>query len=152
MKRTRKRLTLCVILLIANLALIWLSSCLDGQSSSALSGFVGQLIRQIFPNAPVGSGQTGHGLLRKLGHVTEFCCLGMVLSWLFGMLRSKTWQRLTFPLAAGVAAALLDEGIQRFVPGRCGALTDVGIDTLGIVLGIVLIYLSQFIIQKFGGK
>lgn len=152
MKRTQKRLILCLLLLVANLAVIWLNSCMNGQQSSAFSGFVGELIRLIFPNAPVGSGQTGHGLLRKLGHVAQFCCLGMVLSWLFGMLREKTWQRLTFPLAAGVAAALLDEGIQRFVPGRCGALTDVGIDTLGIVLGILLIYLSQFIIQKFGGK
>jgi len=39
----------------------------------------------------------------------------------------------------------VDETIQYFVPGRACRITDVGIDTLGCTLGIVIITLIQTI-------
>ena len=53
------------------------------------------------------------------------------------------------PLLFCLAVACVDETIQLFVPGRAGRLTDVGIDTLGAALGIVLITLIQTMKTKF---
>ncbi len=141
MRRTKGRLRLCMILLCLNVALIWGSSLMTGDISSAISGFVGDLISKVFPNFQLGSGGSNHGLLRKLGHLTEFCGLGLLLSWLIRMLKDRTWEQVLLPLLGGIVIACADETIQRFIPGRYGCLTDVGIDALGITLGILLITL-----------
>lgn len=141
MKRTKGRLRLCITLLCLNLLLIWGSSLMNDQISSAFSGWIGDLISKLFPDFQVGAGGSNHGFLRKLGHITEFCCLGLLLSWLVRMLKNQTWEHILLPLLGGIVTACADETIQRFVPGRYGCLTDVGIDTLGITLGILLITL-----------
>ena len=73
--------------------------------------------------------------LRKLAHFTEFTALGLCLTWLFGML-----QKGRLPAVAwGVAAACVDESIQLFVPDRGPGLRDVGIDTCGVLTGMILL-------------
>lgn len=106
-----------------------------------VSGFFGWLVNGVWPSADAGSGESGHGLLRKVGHLTEFCLLGMLLSWLVRMICKKDLRYFYLPLLGGVAVACVDETIQYFVPGRACRITDVGIDTLGCALGIVIITL-----------
>ena len=143
MKDASKHLRLCSCLLAVNLAVIWGSSLMDGQMSSALSGLVGNIVNWLFPGADAAQGGAGHGLLRKIAHFTEFCTLGMLLAWLASMLCKGKWRLYLLPLAAGIMVACIDETIQLFVPGRAGLITDVGIDTLGCALGIVLINVSK---------
>lgn len=143
MIRTKKRLRLCAALLVCCLAFIWGNSLMPGPVSGAFSDWVGQLLEQFLPGAqtpPTG----GSGILRKLAHFTEFSLLGMCLAWLFGMLRRK----MTWPLALGVAAACVDETIQRFVPGRGPGLKDVAIDSCGILAGIILVQLGYTYFRK----
>ena len=141
MKRTPKRLTLCLCLIALNLAVIWGSSLMDGSASSAFSSFVGSIVNCLFPGADAAGGGTGHGLLRKIGHFAEFFSLGIWLTWFFGMVTGGKWRRFLLPLGAGLLVACADETIQLFVPGRAGMITDVGIDMLGCTLAIVLINL-----------
>lgn len=145
---SRKRLVLCLCLLSLMLTVIWGNSLLNGELSSAVSGFIGWLLNGIAPNANAGAGEAGHGLLRKAAHITEFCLLGLLLGWLVRMLLKKNWQWLALPLAGGVFVAVTDEMIQYFVPGRACRILDVGIDTLGCALGIVIITLIQAIINQ----
>lgn len=144
MIRTQKRLRLCITLLICNLIFIWGNSMLPGQISGALSRWLKNAILSLVGMQGTG-GEGGHGLLRKLMHFTEFACLGMCLRWLFGMLRKKSVQCVAFAFGAGVSAALIDEGIQMLVPLRGPSFYDVGIDTMGLTLGIVLISLIQLL-------
>ena len=137
MIRTRQRLALCVGVLCLNLCFIWGNSLLPGEISGAISGWLRQLLLGAAPEGP----DTGHGLLRKLAHFTEFTCLGLLLCWLWGMLNAKKWPLWSFLLGAAVAA--IDETIQCFVPDRGPAIKDVGIDTLGVCLGIVIIYIIR---------
>ena len=139
MIRSKKRLFWCCCLLILNLAFIWGNSLLPGEISGAISSWVKNLLAQIFP-IQAENPDAGHGLLRKLAHFTEFTTLGMLFCWLFGMVSKARWKQLLFPFLCGVAAACADETIQRFVPDRGPALKDVGIDTLGVILGIVILY------------
>jgi VanZ family protein len=124
---------------------IWGNSLLHGELSKMVSGFFGWLVNGVVPGANAGSGEEGHGLLRKMGHVTEFCVLGLLLSWLARMTLKENWQHLWLPLLGGVTVACVDETIQYFVPGRACRISDVGIDTLGCALGIVIITLIVII-------
>lgn len=145
-RRTRGRMRLCICLLMVNLAFIWGNSLLPGEVSGAISGWVHMLVQAIFPGS--GEMQEGHGLLRKIAHFSEFCALGMVLSWLFAMLKEKKWAFVLPSLACGCLAAFVDETLQRFVPDRGPSIKDVGIDSAGVILGIGLLCLGYTIHQK----
>ena len=155
-RRTGRRMWLCACFLAVNLAFIWGNSLLPGELSGAFSKWVHTLVSFLFPNE--GEESEGHGLLRKLAHFSEFCTLGMVLSWLFAMLREKKWAFVIPSLVCGCLAACVDETIQRFVPDRGPSIKDVGIDSAGVILGICLLSLGYTIHQKrknkkhFGGK
>ena len=155
-RRTKGRTRLCACLLAVNLAFIWGNSLLPGELSGALSAWVHRLIQAIFPGG--GEIGQGHGFLRKLAHFSEFCALGVLLSWLFAMLKEKKWAFVIPSMICGCLAACVDETIQRFIPDRGPSITDVGIDSAGVLLGIGLLSLGYTIYQKkkkhqhFGGK
>ncbi len=134
------RMRLCLTLLCLNIVFIWGNSLLPGSVSAAFSRWVKDLLLSIL-NIQEAAGEEGHGLLRKIAHFTEFCCLGMCLSWLARMLRTKTAEHLVLPLAGGFSVACMDETIQCFVPNRGPGILDVGIDTLGVILGVTILYL-----------
>lgn len=136
MIRTQNRLRLCTALLICNLAFIWGNSLLPGEVSGAFSDWVKSLLEALLPGDGVDT--SGGGLLRKAAHFTEFALLGMVLSWLLGMLNKG---RLGV-LAWGAAVACVDETIQRFVPDRGPSLKDVAIDCGGVLAGMILFCLG----------
>ena len=56
------------------------------------------------------------------------------------------------PALAGFAVACLDETIQRFVPGRGPSFLDVGIDTLGVVMGMMLLMVGYDIQKLLFGR
>lgn len=152
MVSNRRFLKACVVLLILNVAFIWGNSLLPAEYSRALSGFVGNILALFLPASGPGEGGEGHHILRKLAHFTEFACLGLLLSWLVYMLYKPRWECVALPLLTGILVAAVDETIQCFVPERGPRISDVGIDTLGVLLGIVLINVFISIKQKFWRK
>ena len=129
----RGRMRLCITLLVLNLAVIWGSSMIPGEISGAISRWVRDVLAAAFG---LGSKDpdAGHSLLRKLGHLTEFACLGLCLGWLHSMLGKNIW----LGLLCGFPVACLDETIQIFTPDRGPSFWDVCIDTTGFVLGSLL--------------
>lgn len=146
--RTKVRLWLCIALLVCNLCFIWGNSLMSGSVSGAFSDWVKSILSAILPGFGSGSSDGGGHLLRKLAHFSEFCCLGLCLSWLIRMVCKRAVQWYLFPLLGGFLAACADETIQRFVPDRGPSFLDVGIDTLGVTLGIVLISVGYVIKKK----
>ena len=142
MKRTDKRLRMCVTLLICNLIFIWGNSLLPGEVSGAFSDWVKSILAQLFAGAP--GGPSGGGLLRKIAHFTEFAALGMCLAWLHGMLQKGKVR----PFFWGVLAAAVDETIQRFVPDRGPSIRDVYIDSAGVLTGIILLWAGYHFVKK----
>src|SRR2546423_8893528 len=88
----------------------------------------------IFPLSAIPSLSTGLGVwdtvLRKGAHVTEYAVLGALLYRALG--------REVPALAAGIAYAATDELHQHFVRGRHGSPVDVGIDAVGVALGMIV--------------
>jgi len=77
-----------------------------------------------------------HGVIRKLGHVTEYFILGILLFRAFRggskELRNLRWAFSSFLVVVLYAAS--DEFHQSFVSTRVASLFDVGSDTLGGIL------------------
>ena len=140
------------MLLVLNIAFIWGNSLLTANMSRAFSTWVKDLLSVFFSSEGPEGPEGGHHLLRKLAHFTEFTGLGLCLSWLTRMLRPQSWEYYGLPLLGGALVACVDEIIQIFVPGRGPGILDVGIDTLGVVLGIVLISLYASIKHKLWRK
>jgi VanZ family protein len=148
MKRTKRRLAVCLTLLVFILTFIWGNSCLPGEISGAISAWLKDLLARLFGGEMADTDPGGHGLLRKMAHATEFFALGLDLCWLMHMLRRKKPEAIVLALLCGFAAACTDECIQMFVPGRGPGWKDVGIDTLGVALGVGL--LSLILTLKHG--
>jgi VanZ family protein len=81
------------------------------------------------PDLGTGLG-TWDTILRKLAHTAEYALLGALL------LRAVGRARLAFVL--GVVYAASDELHQTFVRGRHGSPIDVGIDAVGVAIGLFL--------------
>ena len=137
MIRTKKRMRLCLTLLMLNLAFIWGNSLMPAEVSLGFSQWVKALLaRFLSGDTPIT--EEGSGLLRKIAHFAEFAALGLCLAWRGGMLGKNPAK--TF--LSGVTAAAVDETIQRFVPGRNSSALDVLLDSSGVLTGMLLIYLG----------
>ena len=151
--KTRGRMALCTALLACNLLFIWGNSLLP----ASISGGLSQWLRDLLGMAAGEMAGQSDGVLRKIAHFAEFCSLGILLSWLFAMLKERK-QAVILPAAAyGCLAACVDEMLQHLSPGRAPRLTDVGIDTVGVLAGISLLCLGYHIRNKkqttyYGGK
>jgi VanZ family protein len=77
-------------------------------------------------------------VLRKCAHVTEYAILGFLLLRAIG--------RELPALLVGIAYAATDELHQHFVAGRHGSPVDVLIDTVGLLIGTVLV--QRFFLQS----
>lgn len=130
MQEKRKKITAGVLTVFV-LAFIWGNSCLSGENSSAVSGFAGQMLAHLFGPRVLEA----TAVLRKVGHFTEFACLGGLLGW-----NARLYRRGRFapPALAGLLVAMADETIQRFVPGRASMVTDVWIDFGGVLAGLAI--------------
>ena len=88
----------------------------------------------IFAFSSIPSLSSGLGawdtVLRKGAHITEYAILGALLYRALG--------REAVALAVGIAYAATDELHQHFVRGRHASPIDVGIDAVGVALGMLV--------------
>lgn len=80
--------------------------------------------------------------IRKCGHMTEYAILGVLLLLAFSAYTYSSW-RWEAAFIGGVMYAASDEIHQLFIPGRSGQITDVLIDSAGLLIGIMFIYLMH---------
>ena len=146
MRKKQKLLWLCCILILLNLALIWGNSLATGEQSGEISGSVVETVMEVL-DVPPQKEDLLHKLIRKMAHFTEFMCLGMLLSWQRKLRGAVT--PVSYPLLLGMAAALVDETIQMFIPDRGPSLTDVWIDTSGTLTGMLLLLTGYYLVSKF---
>lgn len=142
--KTRRAMALCMALLACNLLFIWGNSLMP----ASLSGAFSQWLRDLLGAASGGGAGQSDGLLRKIAHFAEFASLGMLLSWLFAMLKERKQTVVLLAAACGCLAACVDEMLQYLAPGRAPRLTDVGIDTAGVLAGIGVFCFGYYLVKK----
>ena len=90
-----------------------------------------------------------NAIIRKVAHFSIYTLLGFLLMGLMTKTKIKEKWRILITVGLGIIYAILDEFHQSFSPGRTPKITDVYIDTLGIILGVLLILLITKIYKKY---
>ena len=143
--------TASLIIFIAAAALIFamfIFSSQDGTASSGLSRDVSRFIAETANPSywkKCGSAVRENILdfmslpVRKAAHFTEYALLGALLMSGFMCIRFTMPLRALYSFLICAAAAAADEYHQSFVSGRAGMVTDVLLDILGGMCGILLV-------------
>lgn len=87
-------------------------------------------------------------IVRKNAHYFLYMIGGVILSVFFYALLQDNKKYTYSSTLFGVIYALSDEFHQYFVPGRTSSIRDVGIDSLGIVTGVILFMLFIKVVKK----
>lgn len=134
---------LLIIGIIINI-FIWTNSLLPASVSSSQSGFVADILYPPFED--IIEVNKFYQIIRKLAHFTEFMLLGIVFSLFYLSIGKNKYYFIT--LIHGLIVAIIDETIQLFIPGRAGLITDVLIDTSGVLFGLLIIIILSKIFNK----
>lgn len=151
MNRTRRGMF--TVLVVFWMGLIFLFSAQPAEESSKMSHSVGMAVGNIFvPDFGSLSKQEQEKIaekidypIRKVAHATEYAVLGGLLVMMYGSYGIIGKKGMAYGILTGVAYAMTDEIHQLFVPGRSCQVTDVLIDSTGVVFGSIigiLIYIS----------
>ena len=125
--------------LIGCIAFIFSNSMKIASVSSVSSGRVLQLLQAVLRRLGMpGLAQrlTMH-IVRKMAHFCEYTLEGFLLMLCMRVYSRRPLRHITVPMLAGVLTALTDETIQLFSQGRSSQVTDVWLDSAGVLAGIL---------------
>lgn len=123
---------------------IWDNSLQNGGTSDGFSLIFAEWLAPIADKLGFyGNIWTLNRIVRKLAHLTEFTILGGVLYVV--LRRYIEYGTVVKTIGVGIVIACLDEFIQLFSLGRSSQLSDVLIDTIGIIIGILVVKLAYYI-------
>ena len=131
--------------LIGCILFIFHNSLETGAESSARSQAVMQMVNSFL--AKLHLGPLSEHLIRKLAHFSEFALEGFLLMLCIRVYTRHFVRHMSWPLLGGMTTALMDETIQRFIPNRTSAVTDVWIDMAGVVCGLFVALIILLIVR-----
>lgn len=136
------RLFLWCLSVLGVLTFIFANSLMPSKASGGQSGSLFSFLKEFFPFLT-------HHIVRKLAHFCEYALLGVHLAFAPALLSIKA--RLSYAIAFlfGGVIALLDEGVQYFVPGRVSAITDVLIDYAGYLTALLFVFFMCYLFAKY---
>jgi len=76
-------------------------------------------------------------VVRKMAHFCEYMLEGFLLMLCMRVYSRHPLRHITVPMLGGVLTALTDETIQLYSPGRSSQVTDVWLDSVGVLAGIL---------------
>ena len=131
--------------LIACIAFIFRNSLETGAQSSVRSQELMALLNKLL--GKVHLGPLSERTIRKLAHFAEFTMEGFLLMLCLRVYTAHFVRHMSWPLLGGMTTALMDETIQRFIPNRTSAVTDVWIDMAGVVCGLFVALIILLIVR-----
>ena len=150
---TIRVILITIIILICNI--IFGFSNQDGTQSKGVSGKVARILIEIQPRYKEIDEIKKEELIekyqkfvRKGAHFSIYTVLGMSITGLMCTYKLTNKKRIYISLIFGIVYACSDEIHQIFIEGRSAQVTDVLIDTLGIIFGIIIVIGTQIIIKK----
>lgn len=90
-------------------------------------------------------------IVRKNAHYFLYMVGGIFLSVFFcadSRYNNIKLKLAVYAIISGVIYACTDEFHQSFVPGRTSSLKDVFIDSLGVITGVILVFILRIILNK----
>ena len=146
---------LLIAALIAIFVTIFGFSNQNSETSSGLSQKVANFVVEFIPsieNMPEPEKENVidriESIIRKIAHYSIYTLVGILLMSLMSTYKIKELDRIAVSLIVGVIYAVTDEIHQAFVPGRGPLVTDVILDSIGVLTGIFIVMLVYKIICK----
>ena len=108
--------------------------------SSVSSGRVLQLLQAVLRRLghPALAQRLTMHIVRKMAHFCEYTLEGFLLMLCMRVYSRHPLRHITVPMLGGVLTALTDETIQLFSEGRSSQVTDVWLDSAGVLAGILV--------------
>lgn len=91
-------------------------------------------------------------IIRKTAHLLLYTLIGIITMSLMCTYNVKGSKRIETSLIVGVVYAVSDEIHQIFIPDRTASIIDVGIDSCGVLVGSLIVFLIFNVIKKFVEK
>ena len=131
-----------VVFTLALAGCIWFifsNSMAVAQVSSASSGRVRTLLQGALRRLghPALAQRLTQHVVRKMAHFCEYMLEGFLLMLCMRVYSRHPLRHITVPMLGGVLMALTDETIQLYSPGRSSQVTDVWLDSVGVLAGIL---------------
>lgn len=129
---------------------IFSNSMKTADLSSADSGAVLRLVKQVLAAGGVDGTIITEHMIRKTAHFTEYAALGILLCLCFQAYALPFDRRLLSQVLAGFLVPFTDETIQLFVAGRSGQISDVWLDCAGAAFGTIIFITAAWILSRMG--
>lgn len=131
-----------VVFTLALAGCIWFifsNSMAVAQVSSASSGRVLTLLQGALRRLghPALAQRLTQHVVRKMAHFCEYMLEGFLFMLCMRVYSRHPLRHITVPMLGGVLTALTDETIQLYSPGRSSQVTDVWLDSVGVLAGIL---------------
>lgn len=144
-----------IVLLVILLGVIFSFSNQDGEKSTSVSrGITERIIEHIEEIQKLDGYQKENALLRieavirKIAHFSLYTLVGIIVMGLMQVCNLKEKNKILCTLGIGVMYAISDEVHQIFIPERTAKVTDVLIDSAGVLVGICIVLLIIRIIKS----
>lgn len=141
-----------LILLLVTLFLIFGFSSQDAEESGGLSSSIAKFILKQINNDKIEDRQPilerTESIIRKVAHFSIYTLVGLLLMSFVNTYDLKENKRIMISLCIGALYATSDEIHQLFVPGRSGQITDVILDSMGVLLGILIVLTALELYKK----
>ncbi len=131
--------------LLACIAYIFRNSLQTGAESSLRSQAAMLEVNQILGRVHLGP--LSEHVIRKIAHFLEFSMEGFLLMLCLRVYTAHFVRHMSWPLLIGMSTALMDETLQLFIPNRTSMVTDVWIDMLGVVAGLLVALIILLIVR-----
>ena len=148
-----------IILLLCTFFIIFGFSSQNGEQSGGISRKVTEVILEASSNYNKLEEEEKEivlhrteSIIRKIAHFSIYAVVGFLLMGLFSTYKIKDKWRIIITIVIGIFYAISDEFHQSFSPGRTPKVTDVYIDTLGILVGALIVILIRTIYKKIKTK
>lgn len=90
--------------------------------------------------------------VRKMAHFTIYAIGGFLIMNYAYMTEKTMKQKILYSIAFGAGYAVTDELHQFFVSGRSAQVLDVGIDTAGVITGVLIYLALRMLIERIVKK
>lgn len=138
--------TIFMLLLLTTFAIIFKFSSQIAEESDGVSNGVLRKIIDIFPytkglseEIKIKMVEYGNPIIRKLAHFSIYALVGVWIMSFISTFDMRLYKKWIISMLVGVMYAASDEFHQSFVPGRGPSIVDVGIDSLGVLTGILVV-------------
>ena len=137
-----KKKIIYLVMLILWIGFIFGNSLMNGKSSGSFSGSITEVIHNVLQNIHINIKiETLHTIIRKGAHFSEYFLLGIIMILNVYQYLKEAKYFISFSIGFCLLISIIDETIQTFVEGRSGNIVDVGIDSLGFLLSILIMSL-----------